>query len=998
MADRDERGTSSRARVAFIILFCCFAVAVWSSDARAQAPDHVVHLWVGARYGDDALAGGNGSLNPNGSSTVDFGCVCPTTAQLRPIDVADLLGQPLLNVPYPFKTVTAAVQYINATATSSGAPLGTPPLPYTSPLTGHVWRYAIIHLLPGLYGEPLPASWGSRHHPDNGLVPNGETFPIHLPPNVSIQGTSTLDTFFDLRARVAFMFGVHVDPATGQRVPPSDSRAIPINGINSFVNRICFFGAGRDDPQLSVFTVPPGPGIEQGAIVIDEEVASRPTIVNCVFLKCRAGIIVNAGVVIPEVENPQPVPEVLHDGTTIINNSFIWNGVGLWNGYFARITRDPTNPVTVVGFSKLNIINNVFDMQPPSQVQAPYDCACNRGFPFTPWTWPAAGAGGTTPPVWRPVGAAPGAPWPWSFRLLFADAPFEGVCAQDMQTLVTDPNGGPSLFPENFNAFEEGLCQRFRAYNNRTVPLSWVSLHNSAPRPSGTDPIPHADRELSSYTGYFSLSLNPSVPCAQQQIVHGARGVLYVRDLLCAGGSHPQGIGFPRTVTSSANAVTTGYDGSFHDVRLSPAAARSLTDTSGPNRTDTHNPLVDNGYGGGFPAAMANGQLVSRPGFLTLTTATQGEWPFDAMEFDGEGFANPRVVDHVWDRPSAPARPSGWQFIDIGADELGELLIAGYRFGTRTFMALSASDPANPLGYTPQAGAMRNIQAVYLGSPTRYNNPQPPPPVVPPQFATAFPNEPARYRAYVGFGGSTSDWPQAYSMAWNNGLQSPGWISFERGFAPPIGARPWRLDTSTLVPLSPGCGLPGTVWDMYWGTPPDVTPHLLPDIHPWWSRLFVAAPNFMTTSNFLWQPCFFATGLANAALFLPPTTSASNPPGTYETAMIPAPGFDWLDSADWFGAAGAPLFQDLRGWEPSEPPTFQGRPFVRIEDFDEWCRGYEHSNELPASAFFAFPSTRIDPQSSLPPIAIRFSVEWEGTGAFGRPKNIQSFLVWSDGS
>ena len=76
------------------------------------------------------------------------------------------------------------------------------------------WEYAIIHVLPGLYARDK--AYGpvvGTHNPDNGLQPNGEKFPIYLPPRVSIQGTSALNTVFDVTspeddiAGPAFEFG-----------------------------------------------------------------------------------------------------------------------------------------------------------------------------------------------------------------------------------------------------------------------------------------------------------------------------------------------------------------------------------------------------------------------------------------------------------------------------------------------------------------------------------------------------------------------------------------------------------------------------------------------------------------------------------------------------------------------------------------------------------------------------------------------------------------------
>ena len=122
----------------------------------AQLPDRVAHLWVDPKYGDDMAAAANNPLVP-------------------PVDVADPTFGVLLNKPWPFKTVTEAVNSI-------------PVLPYVG--TYARWTHAIIHALPGMYARTRVTTPNALLYPDNGLEPNGETFPILLPKVVVEAGVS----------------------------------------------------------------------------------------------------------------------------------------------------------------------------------------------------------------------------------------------------------------------------------------------------------------------------------------------------------------------------------------------------------------------------------------------------------------------------------------------------------------------------------------------------------------------------------------------------------------------------------------------------------------------------------------------------------------------------------------------------------------------------------------------------------------------------------------
>lgn len=1013
----EERKRAWRDLAGCLIALLAAAAGLSAAVMPPQAQnEHVIHLWVDPHYGDDAVAAGAGSMTPNGVQTIAMaagcftaGCTCGGTSTpcckppgLRPNDVLDPTGNVLLHAPYPFRTITAAVKYIGAIPGAIGAPAGTSPLPYSSPLTGKVMKRAIIHLLPGLYSAALPPGY-ANHHPDNGLVPNGESFPILLPPGVAVQGTNALNTFFDLRGSVAFLFGVFVDPATGLRVAPGDSNAVPVNGLDSFITRITFYGAGPD-PSISSIPL----GTTQGAIVVDDEVTAAPTVTNCVFLRNKIGILVNAAAGASGAAT-EPVPgSARHDGMTIVNNTFVWNTIGIWNGQLADLPLTNPGGQLVFGWSRLNVLNNVFDRTAPGEYATPSIgpvCGWSDAWPKNPWTW----IGATTP-------TTPAVPWVWISGLANnpSNSAFAGLCAEDMSIVLS--LGGQNVV-EDFNAYERFDGSAIgQPYNISTRYTAIPQLIPALPRPGTTNPVPHASREIHAFTGFNNFIIGAGRENA-------ARGILFVRDLICSGQSQA----VPTFVAPSTGTGPTGFDGSRHDFRLSPSAAISLDrSVVAPNAP---NPLVDNGYGGGWPATMLNGQSVEEPGRLDLDPSV---WPFSAMEFDLEGWGNPRSFDH----PSypgiaprlteLPVAPEQWEMIDLGADELGDLIVAGYRWGTTSFVTLQAADPANGV-FTNAAGSQSaNEWQWYLGPVTTGA----PPGLPPAPLASSFLREQPFFRSYkdtasgLSWAGMFFDWPAGYRTPH---LGVPGvddgvtWISTESDLPPLVFRRPWRFP-APAAPAAPACSantcpggtLTASWYDVYHATNADVTPHLIPDLHPWWSQMTATigagTSNFVPASLVFWQSCLGA-GLFNQALygwFVPgsfprSTASAINPPGTLQGGLASVGSFDWLDASS-YAAQGLPTvdFVRFRQWETTPRITGPTPLPLVIDDFDSWCRG--HDLAAPVSQFtieHRLPSTSVIP--SFPgggpavPICIRFSLEFATSGAFSATgKNLQSFTALID--
>ncbi|MFQ5504143.1 MAG: hypothetical protein ACE5F1_04995, partial [Planctomycetota bacterium] len=164
---------------AILILALIVVLLVVAPLGAAQDPPPpkglVIHLWVDPHYGNDLLATQN---NPSLTHSTGW----------KPHDVQDPAqnSAPLLHASWPFKTINGAngaIKYLQSTTL-----LNVLPLPNTSTVTGNVWEYAIIHLMPGMYGPGVQQ--GIIYNGFNGLPENGESFPITLPDRVSIQGAS----------------------------------------------------------------------------------------------------------------------------------------------------------------------------------------------------------------------------------------------------------------------------------------------------------------------------------------------------------------------------------------------------------------------------------------------------------------------------------------------------------------------------------------------------------------------------------------------------------------------------------------------------------------------------------------------------------------------------------------------------------------------------------------------------------------------------------------
>ncbi len=710
--------------------------------------ERVLHLWVDPLYGDDSLAA---TFNPGPSCASDCG-----TGAAAPIDVVDPnTGSLLLHASQPFKTITAAVDSIWRLSPNST----TPPLPYQSAIAHqfylthyHVdytvrWTHAIIHLLPGMYHPD-----GGTRDPVNGLRRNGETFPIWLPPHVSIQGTSALNTVLDLdgfthhptdesQSYAAFEFGVFYDPMSGQPLLDPESPGVPVNGEDTFIDSVTIMRGGRSAVGWR----------HLAGVLVYHHTAARPTISNCFFLFNDVGILVSAGEGQPDPDDP-----VVHDGLTIVNNTFAGNQIGVWNGQ-AGPDRQDVNSLSVlaIGLSKLIVLNNVFD-------------------------------GGYLDPNIRcgPSGVASGA-WPSTWTGTVPVSDFEGLCAEDMSVQV---GANPTVY-ENFNAFEVyGQNPSCRRYNQETHQVNSGSILTNLRVTSlrtTNDPTPTTnghDRNIAPFTGYQGAFQSGSGCSAGAYPGFVARGVLYVRDLICWGAD-------PNAGAASAFPIYPEFDRSPMDFRLSPTAY--LAQPSGisvPPAQAQANPLIDAGWAGPFPGTMQNGlTIASEPGRLPLSGVNQVSWGFHCWTHDCEGYGNPRIVDDPF-APNAPA--NNYREIDLGADEANGLIIAGYRYGTTSFVKIVNNPPTGiPL--------MINDAMFYIGkrgTGVLQNTSQGQP-----------------WYRYDSLFAADARWPWPLLPV---GFPTAGVHAAETWF------QQWSFSPAASGPYLP--------------TVSDVMPYLLPDPHPWW--------------------------------------------------------------------------------------------------------------------------------------------------------------------
>ena len=359
-----------------------------------------------------------------------------------------------------------------------------------------------------------------------------------------------------------------------------------------------------------------------------------------------------------------------------------------------------------------------------------------------------------------------------------ATTPFVGVHAYSLAVSDLKIGGSPNwtamIPPRSFCAWEAG----------GDYPVALPNWPLPALNPNLTAaPLPAPRVDLSPYTGFAPGSV---------------RGTLFLNDFL-------------------RNAGLAGpFEYSANDFRLAPSVSQSAGPPQ-PFPLDT-NPLVNRG----IYIHTLNGHVSGIGGIrMQMATAVSGS-PFckvermpgppseefatlHAWDWDCEGFGNPRVVIRD-DFPFTGNPNVGDTPMDLGADEMDDLIIAGYIEGTRI---LSSYVPGAPTVWDHRRLLFVNV-------------------------ADPLPRMWVRAR-YVQVDGQTHQW-------WGHVQGAPdasGGTNYTAGVA-----------GSTRAAMRVANGKPLFMRNLEC----DFSPHLLADPHPMWPMGFVGAqPDIYAANPWWWQ-------------------------------------------------------------------------------------------------------------------------------------------------
>ncbi|MBI5849648.1 MAG: hypothetical protein HZB39_01195 [Planctomycetes bacterium] len=536
---------------------------------RAQT---TFHVYANPTHGDNAHAW---ARNPHWSGGPSM------PLQSHPELNSGILGV-LQHAPYPFRTLSGA----------DGAVAYAASILATQSSITHV----MIQCGPGLYGPRNPSTPAGQEDfdPASGLPWNGERFPIDLPKNVCVQGTSALDTIFDARGYVTTTWYL-----SSQTIFRFANTGNFVDYSQTFIDSVALRGCRptNDDPLMGAAILIGAEGYEGGA-----QMPCSPRITNCFIYGNYVGIAMFSQFDWP----PGPSP-VMHR-PWIVNNTIAWNQCGIYSSSGSG-----------VGFSEPIVHNNLIDRMIPAATGLP------QYFQGLGPTYPAG--------PYEPVA-------------------FEGLSGADLIALL--PNAAPNCGSGTcFNAFDLAGAnpQRF-AYG-----IGGNGVRGGGP-PSFTPVV-----DIGSITGVW----NNGVP---------VRGSLFVRDVL----------------------RQAGINAAPHDFRLAPTVRRM-------DGVFVPNPLVNQGMdlGNGLirfininitfgtPTAQ---DITAPPGIGSDRDAT-----FHAFDWDCEGFGNPRTALRRFGLTAVFGQPFCLSRIDIGADEMGELIISGYLDSTRTFSRPHASVAPNTANF-----------------------------------------------------------------------------------------------------------------------------------------------------------------------------------------------------------------------------------------------------------------------------------------------------------
>ncbi len=326
-----------------------------------------------------------------------------------------------------------------------------------------------------------------------------------------------------------------------------------------------------------------------------------------------------------------------------------------------------------------------------------------------------------------------------------ATAPFWGLDTSDLLIRV-----GPLML--DFNAYETAVA-------NSPKPMNFLPFWpGTSPRSPGIY-SPRVDIRAYTHAGLGT-----------------ARGSLYINDIF-------------RNSQSS--------DRSPHDFRLAPLVS---LDTNPPSSTAL-NPLVNQGYLT-FPIDFANNSpyISYNPGLPS--PGSQGNKSVSdyaalhSMDWDGEGFGNPRIASRTG------FQPGQYSDLDLGADEMGLTIAAGFIEGTRIFS--------------------RNVPNGEVGS----------------QKGTL----PITDHTQVYFFNLPGTYPRPWFVKWTG--RNYVWWDYVQ--IPSFTPNPSGRYTKGVTYSFRNVRIAQSVWEPFMkGLECDTSPHLLPDTHPFWATYFesLTSPN-----------------------------------------------------------------------------------------------------------------------------------------------------------
>ena len=243
-----------------------------------------------------------------------------------------------------------------------------------------------------------------------------------------------------------------------------------------------------------------------------------------------------------------------------------------------------------------------------------------------------------------------------------------------------------------------------------------------------------------------------------------------------------------------------GVDYSLHDFRLSPNVA---PDGSPPGAGSPTNPLVNAGIDGGpllnQDIRMVNNVVIpgQGPGWPSEPPNHVEDAFIGAWDYDAEGFGNPRIATPA----GYPLIGDDYGEIDIGADEVDELIVAGFWEHTRIFASLVPGAVGVPPGFLPP-----HDRVYFFGLAGTAGAPRP------------------QTNSYLG-----------REFAWYEHIQAPTDALVYFGAPSNYTSVPFPLSLRHQQIVVGGSG--STYKPIMRNLECDFSPHLLLDIHPFWPEL-----------------------------------------------------------------------------------------------------------------------------------------------------------------